>query len=73
MLDERLQIYRQERRTFILGLKYYYGIDYYKLDVKERKDWLHSYIKSRREFLNNLTEHWVERSSMDKLLTGKIK
>jgi hypothetical protein len=54
MLRERLQIYRQERRAFILGLKHYYGIDFYKLDRQERKEWLYLYIRSRREFLGNL-------------------
>ena len=57
MLEERLQIYRQERKTFILGLKHYYGIDFYKLDRRERKEWLYLYIKSRHEFLANLIKH----------------
>jgi len=60
MLEERLQIYRQERKTFILGLKHYYGIDFYKLDRQERKEWLYLYIRSRREFLGNLVAHWDE-------------
>jgi hypothetical protein len=60
MLKERLQIYRQERKTFILGLKHYYGIDFYKLERQERKEWLYLYIRSRREFLGNLVAHWDE-------------
>lgn len=57
MLREKLQIYRQERKSFILGLKYYYGINFYKLDRQERKEWLHLYIRSRREFLSNIVAH----------------
>ena len=57
MLQEKLQIYRQERKTFILGLKYYYSIDFYKLDRQERKEWLYLYIRSRREFLGNIVAH----------------
>jgi hypothetical protein len=60
MLKQRLQVYRQERKTFILGLKYYYNIDFYKLDRQERKEWLYIYIKSRREFLGNLAAHLGE-------------
>jgi hypothetical protein len=60
MLRQKLQVYRQERRTFILGLKYYYDIDFYKLDRQERKEWLYLYIKSRREFLGKLVACWEE-------------
>jgi hypothetical protein len=59
MLRQSLEIYRQERKTFILGLKHYYGIDFYKLDKEERKEWLAAYIVSRREFLGNFVS-WLE-------------
>ena len=50
MIEESLQIYRQERKRFIQAIKYNYGIDYYDLDIKERKEWLLLFIKSKREF-----------------------
>ena len=60
MIQESLNTYRQERRAFIAGLKHYYGIDFYRIDRKERTDWLQSYIKSKREFFEHLLEHWDE-------------
>lgn len=70
MLREKLQVYRQERRSFILGLKHYYGIDFYKLDRQERKEWLYLYIRSRREFLGNLAAHIDEYPT---IIKGKEK
>jgi len=58
MIDESLKTYRQERRAFIAGLSHYYGIDFYKLDRRERADWLRAYIQSKREFFEYLIEHW---------------
>lgn len=60
MIDESLNTYRQERRAFIAGLKHYYGIDFYKMDKRERTQWLQSYISSKREFFQHLLEHWQE-------------
>jgi len=60
MIEESLKTYRQERKAFILGLKHYYGIDFYQIDTIERKEWLQSYIKSKRNFFENLLEHWEE-------------
>jgi len=72
MLRKKLEVYRQERKTFILGLKYYYGVDFHKLDRQERKEWLYLYIKSRREFLRNLVVHWKEHpATLGRLFNGK--
>jgi len=58
MIDESLDTYRQERRAFIAGLKHYYGIDFYKMDRRERADWLKTYIENKRQFFEALTEYW---------------
>jgi hypothetical protein len=60
MIEESLKTYRQERRAFIEGLKHYYGIDFYQIDKIERQEWLQSYIKSKREFFENLLDHWEQ-------------
>lgn len=60
MLKESLETYRQERRAFIAGLKHYFGIDFYKLDKKERVEWLNSYISSKRKFMERMVEHWKD-------------
>ena len=69
-MKESLDMYRQERRSFITGLRSYFGIDFYKLDRAERSEWLRTYIESKREFLTNLIEFWeenhVELNSFDK-------
>lgn len=59
-MKESLEMYRNERRSFVLGLKYYFGIDFYKLDKSERKEWLKTYIESKREFLTNLIQFWED-------------
>lgn len=58
MIDESLKTYRQERRAFIAGLSHYFGIDFYRMDRRERTDWLKAYIESKREFFENLVDHW---------------
>ena len=58
MIDECLNTYRQERRAFIAGLHHYYGIDFYKMERRERSEWLRAYINSKREFFEHLVEHW---------------
>jgi hypothetical protein len=65
MIEESLNTYRQERRAFILGLKHYYGVDFYKLDVKERKEWLKSYIESKRAFFESMIEYWKDNPPKD--------
>jgi hypothetical protein len=60
MIEESLQTYRQERKAFILGLKHYYGIDFYGLDISERKEWLRSYIESKRNFFESMIEYWKD-------------
>lgn len=60
MIEETLKTYRQERRCFVLGLKHYYGIDFYKLDPQERKQWLNTFIQSKRDFFEHLVEIWKE-------------
>lgn len=56
MIEESLKTYRQERLSFILGLRHYYGIDFYKMDRRERTNWLKCYINYKREFFENLIE-----------------
>lgn len=58
MIEESLKTYRQERRAFIAGLAHYYHIDFYKLDHRERTDWLRAYIESKRQFFENMIEYW---------------
>ena len=58
MIDESLNTYRQERKAFILGLKHYYGIDFYDIEKQERTEWLRAYIESKREFFEQMIEHW---------------
>ena len=58
MIDESLKTYRQERRAFIVGLQHYFDIDFYRLDKRKRSEWLRTYIESKREFFENLVEHW---------------
>jgi hypothetical protein len=69
-MKESLDMYRQERRSFISGLRQYFGVDFYKLDRIERTEWLRTYIESKREFLTNLIEFWedthVELNSFDR-------
>ena len=60
MINESLDTYRQERKCFILGLKHFYAIDFYSLDRRERTQWLGAYIKSKREFFENLIDYWDE-------------
>jgi len=60
MIDESLNTYRQERRAFIAGLKHYFEIDFYRMDKRERSEWLKAYIESKREFFENLIDHWKE-------------
>lgn len=59
-LRESLETYRTERKSFIIGLKNYFGIDFYKLDRRERAEWLRIYMQNRREVLSNLYEHWKD-------------
>jgi hypothetical protein len=56
LLDETLDTYRVERKAFIKGLKHYYGIDFYKLDRKERGEWLKTYLQSKRAFFRDMSE-----------------
>lgn len=60
MIDECLNTYRQERRAFIAGLKHYFEIDFYKLDRRERTEWLRTYIDSKRQFFETLLEYWED-------------
>jgi hypothetical protein len=59
-MRESLETYRSERRSFIVGLKNYFGIDFYQMDKIERAEWLRIYMQNRREFLYNLYEHWKD-------------
>jgi hypothetical protein len=65
MIKDSLQIYRQERKAFIMGLKIYYGIDFYKLDKSERNEWLQTYIESRKNFLGYLAAYIYENSEVE--------
>lgn len=62
MIQESLETYRQERRAFIAGLKHYYGIDFYKMEHRERTHWLRSYIENKRIFFEAMIEHWKEKA-----------
>lgn len=60
MLAKYLKTYRTERSAFIAGLDYYFDIDFYELDVEERKCWLACYLENKREFFKNMEEHLKE-------------
>jgi hypothetical protein len=60
MIDESLNTYRQERRAFIAGLNHYFNIDFYRMDRRERSEWLRTYIESKRQFFETLVEYWEE-------------
>ena len=60
MLKEKLKSYRAERKAFIESLKYYFDMDFYKLDPDERKCWLACYLESKYEFFRNMQEHMQE-------------
>jgi hypothetical protein len=59
-MKQSLDMYEQEKKSFIIGLKSYFGIDFYKLDRAERNEWLRTYIECNREFLTSLIEFWEE-------------
>lgn len=50
MIEESLKTYRAERRAFIINLKHYFNIDFYKMDAKERSYWFSAYLNAKRDF-----------------------
>lgn len=52
MLKENLHTYRQERKAFIYTLRYFYDIDFYRLDVQDRNAWFHTYLLYKRDFMD---------------------
>jgi hypothetical protein len=53
-----LKTYRLYRKCFIFSLDQLYNIDFFDLDVDERKEWLRVYILSQQDFFHELTEWW---------------
>jgi hypothetical protein len=68
-----LKSYRAERQSFILGLKMYFGIDFYKLDKRERSEWLRIYIENKKEILMNMYEYWEDNPPSGRHIQEVIK
>ena len=66
MIKDTLISYRNERKAFISSLKLHYGIDFYKLDVEERKQWFAAYLSNKREFIKDMIESIRYNSNKEK-------